>query len=68
MKQAVKTIKKIRLPRVFIEDPICTCGKAVQTTDHLIFEFGTLTKERKKLRTTALQKGNYPINKKDLTI
>jgi hypothetical protein len=33
------------------------CGKAVQTTDHLIFECATLTKERKNLKTTALQKG-----------
>jgi len=39
-----------------IENPTCTCGKAVQTTDHLIFECETLTKERDKLKTTALQK------------
>jgi hypothetical protein len=26
-----------------VEDPTCTCGKAVQTTDHLIFECDTLT-------------------------
>ena len=39
-----------------IEDPTRTRGKAVQTTDHLIFERETLTKERKKLKTTALQK------------
>ena len=39
-----------------IEDPTCTCRKAVQTTDHLIFECETLTKERKKLKITALQK------------
>jgi hypothetical protein len=49
-----------------IEDPTCTCGKAVQTTDHLIFKCETLTKERKNLKTTALLKGNWPINKKDL--
>jgi len=30
-----------------IEDPTCTCGKAGQRTDHLIFECETLTKERK---------------------
>ena len=41
-----------------IEDPTCTCGKAVQTTDHLIFECETLTKEREKLKTTALKKTN----------
>jgi hypothetical protein len=34
--------------------------------DHLIFECETLTKEREKLKTTALQKGNRPTNKKDL--
>jgi hypothetical protein len=26
-----------------IEDPTCTCGKASQTTDHLIFECEKLT-------------------------
>ena len=49
-----------------IEDPTCTCGKAVQTTDHLIFECETLTEERKMLKTTALQQNNWPINKKEL--
>jgi hypothetical protein len=49
-----------------IEDPTCTYGKAVQTRDHLIFECETLTKERKNLKTTALQKDKWPINKKDL--
>jgi len=49
-----------------IEDPTCTCGKAVQTTDHLIFECEKLTKNRKKLKTTALQKNNWPINKEGL--
>jgi hypothetical protein len=39
------------------QDPTCTCGKAVQTTDHLIFECETLTKERKDLKSAALQKG-----------
>jgi hypothetical protein len=48
------------------EDPTCTCGKAVQKTDHLIFECETLTEERKNLKTTALQKGKWPINKTDL--
>jgi hypothetical protein len=49
-----------------IEDPICTCGKAAQTTYHLIFECEILTKERKNLKTTALQNDNWPINKKEL--
>jgi predicted hotdog family 3-hydroxylacyl-ACP dehydratase len=48
------------------EDPTSTCGKAVQTTDHLIFECETVTEERKRLKTTALQEGNWPINKNDL--
>jgi hypothetical protein len=30
-----------------IENPTCTCGKAAQTTDHLIFECETLTKREK---------------------
>jgi ribonuclease HI len=49
-----------------IDDPTCICEKAVQTTDHLIFECEKLTKERKKLKTTALKEGNWPINKIDL--
>jgi len=49
-----------------IEDPTCTCGKAVQTTDHIIFECETLTKGREKLKKTALQKDKWPINKKEL--
>jgi hypothetical protein len=31
-----------------------------------IFECETLTEEKKNLNTTALQKGKWPINKKDL--
>jgi hypothetical protein len=49
-----------------IEDPTCTCRNAVQTTEHLIFQCETIIKERKKLTTTTLQKGKWPINKKDL--
>jgi len=49
-----------------IEDPTCTCGKAVQTTDHPIFECETLTKEREKLKTTALKKDKWPTNKKEI--
>jgi hypothetical protein len=47
-----------------IEDPTCTCGKAVQTTEHLIFERETLNKERKKLKANAQQKGKWPTDKK----
>jgi hypothetical protein len=39
-----------------IEEPTCPCGTAEQSTDHVIFEFKTLRKEREKLKTTALQK------------
>ena len=49
-----------------IQDPTCTCGKAVQTTDHLIYECETLTKEREKLKTTALKRDKWPINKQEL--
>jgi hypothetical protein len=41
-----------------IEDPTCTCGKAVQTTNHLIYECETRTEKRKNLKTTALRKAN----------
>jgi hypothetical protein len=49
-----------------IEDPTCTCGKAVQTTDHLIFECETLTEGRRDLKTTALQKGQMANQQKNL--
>ena len=48
-----------------IEDATCTCGKAVQKTDHLIFECETLTKDRKNLKTTALQKITSQSTKKN---
>ena len=46
-----------------IEEPTCPCGTAEQTTDHVIFECETLTKEREMLKTTALQKGSWPTKK-----
>jgi len=49
-----------------IDKPTCLCRTAEQTTDHVIFECETLTKEREKLKTTTLQKGSWPTNKKDL--
>jgi hypothetical protein len=49
-----------------IQEPTCPCGTAEWTTDHIIFECESLTKEREKLKTTTLQKGNWPTNKKDL--
>jgi len=49
-----------------IEEPTCPCGKAEQTTDHLTFEYETITKERERLKTTAVQNGSCPTNKKDL--
>jgi len=48
------------------EEPTFPCGTAEQTTDHLIFECETLTKERERLKTTAQQNGSWPTNKKDL--
>jgi len=51
----------------FIKEPTCPCGTAEQTTDHVIYECEKLTKEREKLKTTALQKGSWPTNKKDVT-
>jgi hypothetical protein len=49
-----------------IEEPTCPCGTAEQTRDHVIFECEKVTKEREKLKTTALQKGTWPNNKEDL--
>jgi len=49
-----------------INEPTCPCGRAEQTTEHLIYECGKLTKEREKLKTTSLQKGSWPTKKKDL--
>ena len=49
-----------------IKEPTCPCGIAEQTTDHVIYECENLTKEREKLKPTALQKGSWPTNKKDL--
>ena len=37
-----------------------------RTTEHLIYECEKLTKEREKLKKTALQKGSWPTKKKDL--
>jgi len=45
-----------------IEEPTCPCGTAKQTTDHLIFECEMITKERERLKTTALQNGSWPTN------
>jgi hypothetical protein len=47
-----------------IEDPTCTCGKAIQTTDYLIFECETLKEERKNLKTIALKKANGQSTKR----
>jgi len=49
-----------------IEEPTCPCGTTEQTTDRLIFESETITKERERVKTTALQNGSWPTNKKDL--
>ena len=49
-----------------IKEPTCPCGTAKQTTEHLIYECEKLTKEREKMKTTALQKGSWPTKKKDL--
>ena len=49
-----------------IEEPTCPCRTAGQTTDHLIFECETITKERERLKTTVPQKSSWPTNKKNL--
>ena len=48
------------------EEPTCPCGSAEQTTDHLIFECETITKERERLKTTVLQNESWPTNKQEL--
>jgi len=48
------------------KEATCPCETAEQTTDHVIYECEKLTKQREKLKTTALQKGSWPTNKKDL--
>jgi len=47
-----------------IGEPTHPCGTAEQTTDHLIFECETITKERERLKTTALQNGSWPTKKR----
>jgi len=49
-----------------IEEPTCPCVRVEHATNHLIFECETITKERERLKTTALQNGSWPTNKKDL--
>ena len=49
-----------------IEKPTCPCGTTEQKTDQLIFECETMTKERERLKTTALENGSWPTNKNDL--
>ena len=49
-----------------IKEPTCPCGTAEQTTEQVIYECEMSTKEREKLKTTALQKRSWPKNKKDL--
>ena len=46
-----------------IEEPTCQCGKGAQTTDHLIYTCKMLTKERDKLKKTALRENRWPISK-----
>jgi len=54
------------LHRFKIRDELtCLCGTAEQTTDHLIFDCETITKERGRLKMIALQNGSWPTNKKE---
>ena len=49
-----------------IEEPTCSCGEGVQTTDHTIYECKRLIKERDRLKRTVTQTNRWPITKKDL--
>jgi len=49
-----------------IEEPTCSCGEGVQTTDHIIYECKRLTKERDRLKRTVTGTNRWPITKRDL--
>jgi len=49
-----------------MEEPTCSCGKGVQTTDHTIYECNRLTKERDRLKRTVTRTNRWPITKRDL--
>jgi len=49
-----------------IEKPTCSCGKGVQTTDHIIYESKSLTKERDILKRTVAGTNGWPITKRNL--
>lgn len=46
-----------------IEEPTCPCGKGDQTTDHIIYACERLTKERDRLKKTAIRKVNGQLTK-----
>jgi len=48
------------------EEPTCPCRKGDQSTDRLIYACERLTKERDKLKETAIRTNKWPINKRDL--
>ena len=49
-----------------MDESTCPCGKGDQTTDHLIYACERLTKERDKLKKTAVRTNKWPVNKTDL--
>jgi len=51
-----------------MEEPTCPCGKGDQTTDHIIYACERLTKERDRLKKTAIRTNKWPINKRDFII
>ena len=49
-----------------IETPICSCGTAEQTIDHVLFECALLNKERDSLITTVIKTDVWPVSKDKL--
>jgi len=49
-----------------IEEPTCSFGECLQTTDHIIYECKRVTKERDRLKRTVTGTNRWPITKRDL--
>jgi hypothetical protein len=49
-----------------IEDPTYTCGKAVQTTEHILLECAIFHEERESLIASIAEEDSWPINEDKL--
>ena len=50
-----------------IGSPGCPCKQGIQIVDHLIFQCKRLNNERVILKNSALEEGNWPVRKSELT-